>query len=72
MREKIYIALGVIGFIVIMGIVGRMDYEDELLEQQAYCDMRMTYEDAAARGVPPGDRPGWPAFKPEIEHLCKW
>lgn len=71
MREKIYIALGVIGFIVIMGIVGRMDYEDELLERQQYCNMRIVYELAASRGVPPQDRPGWPNFKDE-EYECGW
>lgn len=71
MREKIYIALGVIGFILVMGIVGRMDYEDELLEQQAYCEMRMLFELDASQGVPREHRRGWPNFKDD-EYVCKW
>ncbi len=72
MREKIYIALGLMAFIVLLGIVGRMDYEDEMDAQVAYCEMRQLYENDAARGVPAADRAGWPAFKPEIEHQCGW
>jgi hypothetical protein len=72
MREKIFIALCAIGFIVILGIVGRMDYEDEMREQVAYCEMRQIWENDAARGVPAADRAGWPPFKPEIEHQCGW
>ena len=69
--ETLKIALGLAGLIVLMGIAGQMDYEDELLERQAYCDMRMIYENAASQGVPPGDRPGWPNFKDE-EYQCDW
>lgn len=53
-------------FFGIMGVVGQMDYEDELLAEQAYCDMVILWEDERARGVPENDRAGWPPFKPEV------
>jgi hypothetical protein len=70
--KNVKIALGLMAFIVLLGIVGRMDYEDEMREQVAYCEMRQLYENDADRGVPHNQRAGWPAFKPEIEHQCGW
>lgn len=65
MKNNILAALGAIVLLGIFGIVGRMDYEDEQLERENYCDMRILYELAASRGVPPNDRPGWPNFNDE-------
>ena len=70
--DTLKITLGLAAFIVLLGIVGRMDYEDEMHAQVAYCEMRQIWENDAARGVPAADRAGWPAFKPEIEHQCGW
>ena len=58
--------------VLVLGVVGRMDMEDEQHEQEAYCNMRSVWEEDAARGVKLEDRNGWPAFKPELEGLCKW
>lgn len=71
MKNNILAALGAIVLLGIFGIVGRMDYEDEQIERQNYCNMRIMYELAADRGVPPNDRPGWPNFKDE-EYACGW
>ena len=35
--DKTRTALGIAAFIMIMGIVGRMDYEDALVEERGYC-----------------------------------
>ena len=58
--------------VLVLGVVGRMDMEDEQHEQEAYCNMRSVWEEDAARGVKLEDRNGWPAFKPELESSCKW
>ena len=52
-----------LAFFILMGIVGRMDYEDQLLEEQHYCEMVKIWEDDRARGVPAEQRAGWPPFK---------
>jgi cell division protein FtsI/penicillin-binding protein 2 len=67
---KVIFALAMI--ILVLGVVGRMDMEDEQYEQEAYCNMRSVWEEDAARGVKLEDRNGWPAFKPELDGLCKW
>lgn len=69
MKEKIYIALGILGFFLLFGIVGRMDYEDWQQQRIHYCHMRMVYELQASEGVPAQDRMGWPNFKDE-EYEC--
>ena len=66
MIEKIYIALGAAAIIGLFGLVGSMDYEDQVNQMNAYCDMRLIYELDKARGVPENDRRGWPDFKPEV------
>lgn len=53
-------------FIGIMGVVGQMDYEDELRAQEAYCNMVILWEEDRARGVPEDQRAGWPPFKSEV------
>lgn len=62
-------ALGAIVLLGIFGIVGRMDYEDWLIERQHYCHMRIVYQLDVDRGVPEGERLGWPNFKDE-EYKC--
>lgn len=69
MKEKIYIALGIIGFFVLFGIAGQMDYEDWQQERIHYCNMRIVWEHQAREGVPPESRMGWPNFKDE-EYGC--
>lgn len=59
-----------VGFIVLMGIVGRMDMEDEQANDAHYCHMRMLWESDAALGMSKHNRMGWPAFKPELEGYC--
>lgn len=56
--------------IVVIGVVGRMDMEDEQANDINYCNMRMLYEADRARGMAREHRSGWPAFKPELESYC--
>ena len=72
MKQATLCAVGIVGFILILGVVGTMDMEDEQHEQEAYCNMRSVWEEDAARGVKLEDRNGWPSFKPELESSCKW
>ena len=53
--------------ITVFGLVGRMDYEDELMQHAHYCEMRGIYEQDKNNNVPEEERSGWPNFKPEIQ-----
>jgi hypothetical protein len=67
---RIQVILSFIGIIVLMGIVGHFDYEDEQNNNAHYCHMRALYESDAALGFTKHNRTGWPAFKPELESYC--
>ena len=67
---RIQVILSFIGIIVLMGIVGRMDMEDEQASNAHYCHMRALYESDKAIGFSKHNRTGWPAFKPELESYC--
>lgn len=56
-----------IGLILIgaMGLVGVMDYQDEVRSEEHYCYMRAVWE--ANKDIVPQKRPGWPNFKPEVK-----
>ena len=47
-----------------IGLVGTMEMEDEIREEQHYCDMRLIWEQS--KTIEANFRPGWPNFKPEI------
>lgn len=47
------------------GLVGTLEIEDEIKEEQHYCEMRRLWEEA--KDVEPRFRPGWPNFKPEVK-----
>jgi len=55
-----------VGLILIgaMGLVGVMDYQDEVKQDEHYCFMRAVWE--ANKDIPKEQRPGWPNFKPEV------
>ena len=48
-----------------LGLVGIMDMEDEIKQEQHYCEMRRIWEQN--KETVPRFKPGWPNFKPEIK-----
>jgi hypothetical protein len=49
------------------GLVGTMDLEDEIKQDEHYCHMRSIWE--ANKHIDAAVRPGWPNYKPEIKCL---
>ena len=48
-----------------LGLVGVMDFEDEVKQDEHYCFMRAVWE--ANKDIDASVRPGWPNFKPEVK-----
>jgi len=46
-------------------LVGTMDLEDEIKQDQHYCHMRSVWE--ANKNIDAAMRPGWPNYKPEVK-----
>jgi hypothetical protein len=59
--KGISIALLMIGA---LGLVGMMDLEDEIKQDEHYCEMRQLWENN--KHIDANVRPGWPNFKPEV------
>ena len=53
--------------IVILGLVGRADYDDAVVTRKTYCEMVNRWDEESARGIPEIDRAGWPAYNGECE-----
>ena len=47
------------------GLVGTLELEDEIKEEQHYCEMRKIWEES--KQIDSQFRPGWPNFKPEVK-----
>ena len=62
--KTVLIVMGICGFIGLLGIVGSMDFDDAMLEEAHYCEMRQLYERHIHTD---NQRLGWPNFKPEIQ-----
>ena len=54
--KRYQVILIAIFFIVLMGIVGQMDVEEEQRQDQEYCEMIKLWEETKGQA-------GWPAFK---------
>jgi hypothetical protein len=48
-----------------LGLVGVMDFEDEVKQDEHYCYMRAVWE--ANKDIDASVRPGWPNYKPEVK-----
>ena len=48
-----------------LGLVGVMDFEDEVKQDEHYCFMRAVWE--ANKDIDASVRPGWPNYKPEVK-----
>ena len=61
--DKTRTALGIAAFIMIMGIVGRMDYEDALVEERGYCANVTLYYTSSGSA-------GWPDYEGYYSTVC--
>ena len=61
--KRYQVILIAIFFIVMMGIIGKMDVEEEQRQDQEYCDMVKLWAETKGQA-------GWPAFKSEEEKKC--
>lgn len=61
--------LVIIGVLVI-SIVGGMDYRDEKNSELYYCKNVVQWELDKQRGIDPYDRTGWPASSEERRQRC--
>ncbi len=58
-----WVSIGFVTFIVLAGLAGRVDYEEELRAEQAYCDNVKLYKDS--RG-----QQGWPDYRELYNTMC--
>lgn len=49
--------------ILLFGLVGHMDQENEEFEQDRYCEMVAIWNKDKAAGIPADQRSGWPPFR---------
>ena len=49
--------------VLLLGLAGAMDYEDQQAEQAHYCDMVGIWKADAKAGIPKERRNGWPPYK---------
>lgn len=52
------IGLILVGVLMVLGLVGQMDYESAVAEEAAYCDMVAKWKSEERAGVPELDRTG--------------
>lgn len=57
MSDKIKLSFALLALLLLMGVVGRMDYEDAKLEEALYCDNVRT-------GV-------WPDYEGTYKKICE-
>ncbi len=49
--------------IALVLIVGKVDHEDQMIQDKHYCDMAALWEADRRSGVVAHERAGWPPFK---------
>lgn len=57
------VGLILVGILVVLGLVGQMDYESAAAEEATYCSMVAKWKSEELAGVPEFDRTGWPPFR---------
>lgn len=61
--NKLWISVGAVGFLLLAGLVGRSDYEDALVAEQAYCaNVTLYYATAGEQG--------WPDYRDMYNIMC--
>jgi len=58
-----WVCIGFVTFIVLAGLAGRVDYEEELRAEQAYCDNVKLYKDTQGKQ-------GWPDYRELYNTMC--
>jgi len=58
-----WVCIGFVTFIVLAGLAGRVDYEEELRAEQAYCENVKLYKDT--KGAK-----GWPDYRELYSSMC--
>lgn len=58
-----WVSIGFVTFIVLAGLAGRVDYEEELRAEQAYCENVKLYKDT-------GGAKGWPDYRSLYSSMC--
>ena len=58
-----WVCVGGIVFLLLAGIAGKADYEDALLQEQAYCSNVTLYRAT-------GGEQGWPDYNENYSELC--
>ena len=48
--------------LLVAGLTGHFEYEDEQIEQDQYCDMVAIWKADGQAGIPKSQRKGWPPF----------
>ena len=59
-----WVSIGAVGFLLLAGIAGQADYEDAVLQEQAYCRNVALYHATA------GEQ-GWPDYNENYSELCE-
>ena len=62
--SNVSIAVGAIFFIVVIGVVGESDYQDEVRQEQVYCEMVNKYN------MTNGEQ-GWPDYDQIYDRACQ-
>lgn len=60
--KRYQVILAIVAILVAMGFAGQMDFEDEQLQQDNYCEMVKLYKQS-------NGQKGWPAYNGEA--VCK-
>ena len=58
-----WVVIGTLAFLLLAGIAGQMDYEDAVLQEQAYCANVELYR--ATEG-----EKGWPDYNENYNEIC--
>lgn len=59
------LVLSLVAMAIVLVIIGSMDYNDEQIEYQHYCEMVELWQ--SNNHLPPEQRPGWPPYKGECD-----
>lgn len=69
-RQRLLVPVTITAALVALGILGRMDAQDEARASALYCEGAITWAEEAARGVPPEQRIGQPDYRGIADEHC--
>ena len=63
LKDNFYTICAILAGLILFGLVGTMDAEDEQAQQDLYCEMvKLHKQDPSV---------GWPDYRGEFDELCK-